>query len=1557
MPREQRENLLAAHNQARTNAGLPPQTGFPLTNDAGAATLVTNVANPRQEDLEVEFEVDGQVQIVRLPNIWLDGTTQREENSPALLEDQTPSGALSDEVVDDTMKRYNPPHWQTRYGEAPNSDASRLTHLFVQDLRLWKLARAGLRELYITTMVAIPYFKREMGIRFALSYRQLTEAFLFADREPEQSMVLFAVQIFTVPSIALVLVQDYEFLTTLLAVCYTYYSQHKIGSPSEVNTQAHQSSDVYTFKSRRHYHIINDLRYLLCTGAVQKVIPSLFAVQLQFLDWLELFQGQNPQEQAVGRHVEYESMAYAAAFNVILQIAKHTQMLAGTFEHAARGGESDQLKHILHECTTRLSKWALGEHKSYRPKFEPILSGPQQISFHHPLHWLLVGLSRHLRDGDRVDFLPNPSTNFEELMRIAQYPLKVIHMGWQIRCNMWVRNGHSIQTQLYRYTDVDSRESCIDKDIQFVQLLLATPGPSPRVGKRYWSQDLQDACARHIDQHSAILAWVLQTFESVPEATNMSNDTSLIQMQNHLFHFLIILFSERAWLLGISNEENICRALRHGLMFGPKTYSEIVKMVNDDRGDEACFTAVLERLTEYKPPTGMDDVGHFVLKDEEFESIDPYYHHFTLQQIEEANEILTKRSKTGQTAFECKLEPLLSSPWNGISEFVFTPIFQDYITAYFANLRTCARSTPKLVSIREGVTDKILQLLLLITQEEESRRARGEITTTSIFTTLFDSFGQNPMLKAHHGKLRVIYDRLRKLTVYDPSAPSITPRSPTKREHINDVPDSDDAEFARKKALAKARQAKLMSDMRDSQNAFISKNAPETLESLEDDDKSQDEAQGSVWHFPSGNCIICQNAVQVDGETYGVLAGIHESRLDRKCPITEPIVTCIHDILRHPLSMDGTSEWRPTTDFPPNQAIPQSSMTTCGHIMHFTCYDNWYGNIKAQYRNWMLQGREFPSSIEFQCPLCKTIGNAFMPIMSKAQKVSNADDLFANLPLTGSLSSMNCEAFILDTYKVAERITEDMIINRDFVERAETLSAAVRAGKSRFTKDIQSQDQWDEEFVGFYQLRKAIKSHQRARIDENQGESETTPASATLSKFTDHVDILTSSIMDIEVALRDRTHNDNKTSPVATIVDGMSEQNLITVRVQTNIIHGCLALSLYFHAYGPDADEKAGDLNNFAEDIEARMQDRIIQIYHPERWREGLPTRLSGLLVENIFGILVESATIQDRLDIRPLANTLLLAEVVKSVAFYLPILVEKRGLLGSLPLPEFEISSVQNFRHWCHFVLQGLQIVPDLDCLENADIYRALYGLVQRSALVFVRRCAILMKSVCNIGITNDARHVITDELSKLLSILGLTPFENLLRIDTSDASRKLASLAREWVHVLHVVNPQDSHLNIAPSYPLPLTLTNLPHSLDSLFERCQVYVCPKCETTPNAPAICLLCGTIVCFQSQCCWDPIGAGECTTHRMECGGSVGLFLVVKRCALLVMRMEGGAFGPAPYLDIHGELDPDLRRGKPQFLNERRYEVGVRQMYLQHQVGTWLARKSESMADMGGWETL
>lgn len=72
--------------------------------------------------------------------------------------------------------------------------------------------------------------------------------------------------------------------------------------------------------------------------------------------------------------------------------------------------------------------------------------------------------------------------------------------------------------------------------------------------------------------------------------------------------------------------------------------------------------------------------------------------------------------------------------------------------------------------------------------------------------------------------------------------------------------------------------------------------------------------------------------------------------------------------------------------------------------------------------------------------------------------------------------------------------------------------------------------------------------------------------------------------------------------------------------------------------------------------------------------------------------------------------------------------------------------------------------------------------------------------------------------------------------------------------------------HLQKVETVPIPhpstYSLTPLPETYDALFTNT---ICTNCNTAPSTPALCLICGTILCSQSFCCTVD-DMGECSIH-------------------------------------------------------------------------------------------
>jgi len=162
--------------------------------------------------------------------------------------------------------------------------------------------------------------------------------------------------------------------------------------------------------------------------------------------------------------------------------------------------------------------------------------------------------------------------------------------------------------------------------------------------------------------------------------------------------------------------------------------------------------------------------------------------------------------------------------------------------------------------------------------------------------------------------------------------------------------------------------------------------------------------------------------------------------------------------------------------------------------------------------------------------------------------------------------------------------------------------------------------------------------------------------------------------------------------------------------------------------------------------------------------------------------------------------------------------------------------------------------------------------------------------------------------------------------------------SVIRSWCEELQTVLRCNGgkELAILPniqrwSYP---RLVPLPKSYDRLFQFYRKQTCRTCQKIPDHPAVCLVCGALVCFQSNCCASSNGEYECVKHSIDCGCGTGVFLIISSSAILIIRSERVSIWGSVYLDSFGEEDKDLKRGKPLFLSQERYKR-LEQQWLTH----------------------
>jgi E3 ubiquitin-protein ligase UBR1 len=193
-----------------------------------------------------------------------------------------------------------------------------------------------------------------------------------------------------------------------------------------------------------------------------------------------------------------------------------------------------------------------------------------------------------------------------------------------------------------------------------------------------------------------------------------------------------------------------------------------------------------------------------------------------------------------------------------------------------------------------------------------------------------------------------------------------------------------------------------------------------------------------------------------------------------------------------------------------------------------------------------------------------------------------------------------------------------------------------------------------------------------------------------------------------------------------------------------------------------------------------------------------------------------------------------------------------------------------------------------------------------------FLKRVCIFVLARFSVPLVKDDSEISLEELCTKLNIPS--PSTLLMSSDCCGIIMPVKAWCRQLIRLHHAGKRAklDSSMQITGpviKFDLPITANRitLPLRFDELFEKSCVTKCDSCNTIPETPALCLICGKFLCMSAFCCTMG-GIGECTRHMASCGGETGIYLLCKRGAILLLSSPLGCFARAPYLDQHGETD-------------------------------------------------
>ena len=1026
-----------------------------------------------------------------------------------------------------------------------------------------------------------------------------------------------------------------------------------------------------------------------------------------------------------------------------------------------------------------------------------------------------------------------------------------------LRLGLWVRNGQSMRQQHHHYrehTALGVREVAWDNDIFLLQVGFC------------------------VLETNVMLVSLLDRFQLVRWFSgDMDHDHYQhpgAAMVEEFLLLLIVCLSEPCNVAAWSVERFVRREVVHALVLGPSSYSELVKKLPERALDCPLLGSIIDEVATFKAPDTATDFGQYELRDGCFAEIDPLFHHFSRNQKQEVEEILEKRylkQSGGKKDYIHVPSPIEipSGPYRSLPLAFKSPLLAQIIFFTLHNLlpvhRMANREGPadgKTRESQESVVELALHLAMLSLQEQPGAFATEAWTSTygtsSTLLDLLEQIETEDLFKNIKQRASWCLDAI-VLHSTGSDRPKEAPK-PKPTTATGTTP---------RKLKAAARQAAIMQKFSKDQQAFLDAHGDEDDENMDEHDDEE---------IVYGACMVCQEDC-TSSVSCGSMALVQPSKLIRYSPMNS--LPWLEESIRIPTSLDRSPISSPETSSLPPQtsplpdAFPRNNFkfglytSTCGHLMHLNCFESY--TKTTENRHHAQAARNHPENVarrEFNCPLCKSLGNVLLPMQNPYDRPGRpikSDEL----PLRDWLRFINTEALrdVPDTAMMFQHRTETGELPPLFADASPVVNVPAQEQDALFEPA--------RKMLGdLYAVVRPISQqsvHLRGRAPPESLMQERPTQGMYLPD-----ELVAWTVAGLEITQRGQAPGTSSaSSPGSTVADSLN--------VATTQLLKCLLSSLRLAAFS--------SLGGTAGLISSRygLFARLL----PEWYRDNKIS--TPVLLRDPLGILVEGAALAFEY-LQPILVLTYYAEVCRAVIGMLHLV---RSFPGR-PASWLRVGSGLDAAHareifgdvraliggmCAHSRILQFEVTEYLLCLPDEILARLLYA----HTLPFVRRAAIIHRVVksnqasSSSLISSAAMDTLPSDASeylRLLTVLNIPlpavtlsppPPGEPIPPTTASITDTVSAYLKQFSAFY---GPRSQTSLIRLEYPAIYQLATLPPSFSEVFERYGRRTCANCRTIPQGMAVCLFCGEGVCVGVSCCREDVvggaeGLGECNLHMRK----------------------------------------------------------------------------------------
>ncbi|XP_014208989.1 E3 ubiquitin-protein ligase UBR2 [Copidosoma floridanum] len=1432
---------------------------------------------------------------------------------------------------------------------AKHPDLPILKGILLRDFQLWKSARACWHRLFISGMLTEYENKKSLAVVFTQNYGNVLKDFINDDHDHPYSIASMSVQLFTVPTLAHLLIAQHDALHKLLN---TFISESQCRCNPHGKLEFDRNSPNNAFK--RALYILYDLRYLLSAK------PETWTNELRrgFLDGMQrlmqllnMMQWMDAVVRQVGQHMEYEQ-EWESAFNLHIKLSP---VISLALEWC--GSDSYVLIRAFRLVLQKLEEQPGKAHINFREVANHCAScihydvSTEPVSIHLPLSRFLAGLFLHL-EKHNLSFQGSEIISKVTIEELIEPVLRAQAMVSQVQAQMWRRNGYSLIHQLYFYHNVKCRTEMLDKDIVLLQAGAALIESNEFI--------------IHILNKFNLVNWAQTDFESALLKT--SEEDSIRQTINLVEEFLgllITIIGER-YMPGVGQvtpDDCLKHEIIQQLCISPMSHSELNKTLPEGVHHETGMERVINEVADFvKPKVASAGKGVYKLKPECYSEYNVFFYHYTKEELSKSEEAQRKRRKANNELECCPPPrlPRLTEMFNLVTNLLQCDVMLSMISLVLTRTLDL-----KARSFSEAQVHKVLHLIGYALQEQESgyypflnfteRAAQWDIYS------LLKSVSSSPRIESHKDLLTWVLEKYSEVTGSNAVKTESTSPEPTKSEESK----SSGSQEWRMKMAAKKR-AQVMAQMAAMQKHFMNKNA-ELFEEAGALDSGVKTERGSAMdlsesldetlvalgprqtnrfcHEKSFTCILCQEnqPVKADLPALVLAAFVQQSTVLCQLPPRE------------------RSKTEPTSLYLSSHLGASPHASTCGHVMHAACWQRHFDNVLTKENRRPYRLRQ-PVSFdvekhEYLCPLCECLSNTVMPllpsigllqptpteqpeltfdqwldIMSSVCKCKGADEKNNDYVSSHDESCRYCKLSSQKNPEVEAEAAKTPQTRPNFVScPIEAIKSHGELGDALLKLYSQPGPQLSTNLIEMIELFTQTTYTKGLKCDPDDSDPRVPLLAWQSTAYTVHA---------IEFLLRETDKP---------LLGALSSR-------QRDSIEGLARISAMVGATWPSKSTQSTsptgvcseNIAEFALSCLSRLLDdknsscdHSILSWDPFGMIVTLISSMANLFSANGDNPSIITGNIAEIHAVR-LVFTALVVKILLLSNFEED---EKMDIDDDIDSDVMEKTDEIADHSALAAVLNSLNVKTGK--LSLAEIWKR----VKECCGPFLRCCILYF-------------HYVTDVPAPVeLTVRGGDTYENICRylgLPESSASLfdsdKVLQLAVQWSK-----HPGMVEKDKAVREPLKINrLVELPDDYSELMNQVSMFTCPNSDKEDSRnPTKCLVCGHMLCSQSYCCQTDLNnanVGACTKHASQCGAGVGVFLRVRDCEIIFLRSPyRGSYGCPPYLDEYGETDQGLHRGNPLKLCPEKYQR-LNEMWLSHGLYETIARATESSNSASGqWQ--